>query len=171
VDVHVGRHILKTGLSGELGQGRTRILATHHVAVCLPETSYLVVLGDGTVLQAGSPQKLRMTENDPAASMLASPRTVIPSSEVAANGAGFQSNTSQHFDEQAKPQDAKVFVEVESREVGGVGWNVYKAYLESSGGIVFCIAAVALMCSSQGFSIGRVYRPSPSPAIGGNREC
>jgi ABC-type taurine transport system ATPase subunit len=104
VDVHVGRHILETALSGKLGQGRTRILATHHVALCLPETSYLVLLGDGTVLQAGSPQELRMAENDPAASMIANPQTVISRSDVAANRPGFQSNTGQRFDEQAKAQ-------------------------------------------------------------------
>jgi hypothetical protein len=71
-----------------------------------------------------------------------------------------------------KPKlNAKVFVEVESREMGGVGCNVCRAYLESSGGIAFCIAAVALMCASQGFSVGRVYPLSPSPTIGRSRRC
>ena len=40
VDSHVGRHILQEGLAGELGVGRTRILATHHVALCKPKSKF-----------------------------------------------------------------------------------------------------------------------------------
>lgn len=61
VDAHVGRHLFEEALTGELGQGRTRILVTHHVALCLPKTSYSVLLADGTVEQAGRTEELRKT--------------------------------------------------------------------------------------------------------------
>ena len=59
VDAHVGRHLFEEALTGELGKGRTRILVTHHVALCLPRTKYSVLLGDGTVLEAGATDELR----------------------------------------------------------------------------------------------------------------
>ena len=59
VDANVGRHLFEEALTGELGRGRTRILVTHHVALCLPRTKYSVLLGDGTVLEAGATDELR----------------------------------------------------------------------------------------------------------------
>lgn len=53
VDTHVGRHIFENALTGELAQGRTRILVTHHVSLALPRTKYTVLLGDGGVEQCG----------------------------------------------------------------------------------------------------------------------
>ncbi|KAJ9605182.1 hypothetical protein H2200_010572 [Cladophialophora chaetospira] len=59
VDAHVGRHLFEQALTGELGQGRTRILVTHHVALCLPRTSYSVLLANGTAEVAGRTDELR----------------------------------------------------------------------------------------------------------------
>ncbi|OAP61776.1 hypothetical protein AYL99_03979 [Fonsecaea erecta] len=59
VDAHVGRHLFEQALVGELGEGRTRILVTHHVALCLPKTNYSVLLSNGTVEQAGKTEELR----------------------------------------------------------------------------------------------------------------
>jgi ABC-type multidrug transport system fused ATPase/permease subunit len=61
VDANVGRHLFEKALTGELGQGRTRILVTHHVALCLPKTKYSVLLGNGTAIHAGSIEELRRT--------------------------------------------------------------------------------------------------------------
>lgn len=61
VDANVGRHLFEEALTGELGQGRTRILVTHHVALCLPKTKYSVLLGNGTAIHAGSIDELRST--------------------------------------------------------------------------------------------------------------
>ena len=48
VDTHVGKHILEKGLTGSICHGRTRILATHHTALCFPKASYIVELRDGS---------------------------------------------------------------------------------------------------------------------------
>lgn len=58
VDAHTGRHLFKHALTGELGQGRTRILVTHHSTLCIPRTDYSVVLdtvspGNGRIKYAG----------------------------------------------------------------------------------------------------------------------
>lgn len=59
VDANVGRHLYEKALTGALGKGRTRILVTHHVALCLPRTTYSVLLADGTVDTAGRTAELR----------------------------------------------------------------------------------------------------------------
>ena len=61
VDAHVGRHIFEQALTGELVKGRTRILVTHHVSLCLPRTKYEVRLGDGKVEHAGFVEQLKTT--------------------------------------------------------------------------------------------------------------
>ena len=55
VDANVGRHLLNHALTGRLVEGRTRILATHHIQLCLPKARYTVVLSNGTVDYAGLP--------------------------------------------------------------------------------------------------------------------
>ncbi|KAI5309048.1 hypothetical protein KEM55_004209, partial [Ascosphaera atra] len=59
LDAHTGRHLYEQALTGELGQGRTRILVTHHVALCIPRTDYSVQLVDGTTGHAGTIEELR----------------------------------------------------------------------------------------------------------------
>ena len=59
VDAHVGRHLYEEALTGELGRNRTRILVTHHVALCIPRTTYSVLLSNGTVEVAGKTEELR----------------------------------------------------------------------------------------------------------------
>lgn len=59
VDAHVGRQLYENALTGALCKGRTRILVTHHVALCLPKTKYLVLLEDGRALHSGTVEELR----------------------------------------------------------------------------------------------------------------
>ncbi|KAI5274557.1 bile acid-transporting ATPase [Aureobasidium subglaciale] len=47
LDTHVSAHVLGA-LNGPLGAGRTRILATHQLALCMPKASYAVCIADGT---------------------------------------------------------------------------------------------------------------------------
>lgn len=55
LDAHVANQIFGA-LTGELCKGRTRILVTHHVSLCLPAARYLVTLEHGTVSYAGEPE-------------------------------------------------------------------------------------------------------------------
>jgi ABC-type multidrug transport system fused ATPase/permease subunit len=62
LDAHVGKHIYDHALMGELAEGRTRILATHHVSLCLPRADYAVCLSaNGTLEHAGLVEELRQT--------------------------------------------------------------------------------------------------------------
>lgn len=50
VDVHTRAHLYRHALTGEIARGRTRILVTHHVDVCLSSAEYLVSVGNATAL-------------------------------------------------------------------------------------------------------------------------
>ncbi|KAL3421021.1 ABC bile acid [Phlyctema vagabunda] len=132
VDAHVGRHILEQGLIGELAQGRTRILATHHVGLVLPFATYRVFLGDGgTVIQSGLAREEEI---------LRAPRTTnnIMDSDVSKDGMESIVLTTDTTDPQSpEVSNTKKFVEDEKRERGRITWNTYKSYIDASGGLSF----------------------------------
>ena len=59
VDAQVGRQLFEDALIGELGIGRTRILVTHHLRLCLPRAKYLVILSEGTISHASLVEDLK----------------------------------------------------------------------------------------------------------------
>ena len=63
VDSHVGRHLLDHALAGELANERTCIVATHHIQMCLPRASFVVMLSSGTVDYAGEAEPLLQETN------------------------------------------------------------------------------------------------------------
>ncbi|KAI9931002.1 hypothetical protein MW887_010657 [Aspergillus wentii] len=63
LDTHTGRHVYEHGLTGEICKNRTRILVTHHVSLCMPQTDYSVLLENGGVKYAGTIEELRRTNS------------------------------------------------------------------------------------------------------------
>ncbi|KAJ2464620.1 hypothetical protein GGI02_004941, partial [Coemansia sp. RSA 2322] len=61
VDAHTAKHILTECLVSKtpLMLGRTRVLVTHHVSMCLPFAQYVVMLCEGEVSLKGHPQELQ----------------------------------------------------------------------------------------------------------------
>jgi ABC-type multidrug transport system fused ATPase/permease subunit len=58
----LGSHVAKEifdALTGEPGRGRTRILVTHQVSLCLPKTKYIVVVGNNSIKYAGAPDLMK----------------------------------------------------------------------------------------------------------------
>lgn len=53
VDAHTAQYIFTECFQGSLLKGRTFVLVTHHVALCLPAAEFLIFLENGTVAQAG----------------------------------------------------------------------------------------------------------------------
>ncbi|KAE9366466.1 putative ABC bile acid transporter [Stipitochalara longipes BDJ] len=161
VDAHVGRHIFEKGLTGELGQGRTRILVTHHVALCKSKTKYIVELGDGTVENCGLVEEL---EEDGTLQQIISHEESERQIEEDEDPTAVNSEESSDIDhtEALKKVDSKKpapkkFVEEESRERGRVKTRVYLDYLKSSGGIPFWGFALVFFTAQQCFITGRAW--------------
>jgi len=141
VDAHVGKHIFENGLTGDLMRGRTRILVTHHLKLCISEAVYAVFLSNGTVENAGTVASLqergildriiaRAEEGGEEAE-----EQMIEEDHGLRRTITRESATSRHADHApiAIPK-ALQFVQDEERERGAVKWTMYKAYLTSSGG-------------------------------------
>lgn len=61
VDMHTAHHIVDHCLQGSLMRGRTVILVTHHISLCLRVASYIVELSHGTVIRGGLIRDLKAT--------------------------------------------------------------------------------------------------------------
>ncbi|KAK0746383.1 P-loop containing nucleoside triphosphate hydrolase protein [Schizothecium vesticola] len=163
VDAHVGRHIFEKCLNGELAAGRTRILVTHHVALCEAKAKYLVELGDGKVLYAGPVADLR--EDGVLERIKIHEQT---HEEIEADEAVTAVNSDTNSEDGQSSLDGGVlkkvlslkptprkFVEEETREQGAVRKQVYATYLKDSGGYLFWVFVVCVFALVQGFSIAR----------------
>lgn len=161
VDAHVGRHIFTMCLTGALCRGRTRILVTHHVALCQSRTKFRVELGEGTVQHAGLIDEL---QDDGTLDLI---KTHGSEHEMSTDEAA----TSPCVDEPAGDENRESlvrvpsktprrFIEEEVRERGAVKTEVYKTYIESSGGYVAWAAAMLLWLAYQGGTLGMYPRLS-----------
>jgi ABC-type methionine transport system ATPase subunit len=156
VDAHVGRFIFEKGLTGELGVGRTRILVTHHIALCKSKTKYVVELGEGTVENAGLVQDLeeagtlqQIISHEETDQISQYEDTTAVNSEESSDGE--IGETLKKIDSKASP---KKFVEEETREQGRVKTAVYMDYLKSSGGWPFWSIALVLFVTMQVLTTG-----------------
>jgi ABC-type multidrug transport system fused ATPase/permease subunit len=170
LDAHTGRHVYEHALTGELGQGRTRVLVTHHVSLCLPKTDYSVLLENGCVKYAGTIDELRQEnhledilrevdaaghkENVEEADDLLNPEE-SNLQKVLSNTAPRRQSTAQ--DETApKPAAPKKFVEDEKREVGSISLSVYKSYLSMGGGLPIWLVTLLIYLTYTSMMVGRV---------------
>ena len=161
VDAHVGRQLFEDALTGELGTGRTRILVTHHVGLCLPKTKYTIQLGEGTVEHAGFIEELQRTgslakilsleERPDGEEQDDIEESVLKVEEDGANALSkvfsHRSTNSAKIDDggidtKGRGQPKK-FVEDEKREQGKIKLAVYKEYLKTSGGWLTWVVVAA----------------------------
>lgn len=162
VDAHVGRHIFEKCLNGELGVGRTRILVTHHVALCEPKTKYLVELADGSVSHAGLLSEL---EEDGTLEQIKSHEQTELEIQADEDATAVNSEDTSEADDEhdgaplakipSKAQQARKFVEEESREQGAIKKHVYATYLDASGGWVFWTCVTLFFLVVQALVLGR----------------
>ncbi len=164
VDANVGRHLYEKALTGELGQGRTRILVTHHVALTLPKTKYNVLLTNGEVEAAGSTDELQRSgklqsilaydieeqekEEEEAAredaltvddggglqKMLSNHSRSRKRSNLSTASPDLQRKRSHATIEETPKAAPKKFTEDEGRATGAIRWTVYSTYVRACGG-------------------------------------
>ncbi|KXG53717.1 ABC transporter, integral membrane type 1 [Penicillium griseofulvum] len=179
LDAHTGRHLFEKALTGELGQNRTRILVTHHVALCLPRTDYSVLLENGRVKYAGTIDDLRKSHHledilreEQAAEQadLVSERddgellndeettlqkvisnTSYQNTSTATTG---QTSTGSGAPTAQTPAPKK-FVEDEKRETGSVRLEVYFAFLNKGGSVFYWLMTLAVYLFYSTLLIGR----------------
>lgn len=154
LDAHTGRHLYEHAITGELCQGRTRILVTHHVSLSLPRTDYLVVLEDGEAKLAGLVEDLkpyisdilnREHKNDEAFGEASLEDDGFSKDDgedlqrILSKRSRGNSFTTNGNNDAIKREQPKKFIEEEERETGSIDLAVYKEYVKKSGGPFFML--------------------------------
>jgi ABC-type multidrug transport system fused ATPase/permease subunit len=161
LDAETGRHVYEHGLTGDLAQGRTRILVTHHVGLCLPRTDYCVLLENGYMTHAGTMEQLRVAQGltDFLQGLNAEMRDLIDR-EIARDASRRKRSS---LGPPPPPNDGHVpkqFTPDEHRATGSIPMKVYMAYMTKGNSWPFWVLAMLMYAAFMGLLVGRVSRPS-----------
>lgn len=178
LDAHTGRHVFEKALTGALGQNRTRILVTHHVALCLPRTDYSVLLENGRIKYAGTIDDLKEShhlEDILREEQAAEQADIVADGEdreflndeettlqkVISNTSHQKPSTAGNGIATAQTSTPKKFVEDEKRETGSVRLAVYLAFLNKGGSVVYWLVTLAVYLMFSSLLVGRVSAYNP----------
>ncbi|RUS32865.1 LOW QUALITY PROTEIN: hypothetical protein BC938DRAFT_473988, partial [Jimgerdemannia flammicorona] len=166
VDSHTARHIYEKCLMGPLMKGRTRILVTHHVRLCLSGANFVVkvdrgeivlqkkvseVLSDRLLLSVVLADGDNIDEDEFKAQQIgkgsSSHEPVVEDiiKNIIDNESG---ETSGHTQDAAAAEPAKVdkkahtLIQEEKREQGQVRMQIYGMYYKASGGLFFWLVVL-----------------------------
>jgi ABC-type multidrug transport system fused ATPase/permease subunit len=156
LDSHVSKEIFNA-FTGELGKGRTRILVTHQMSLCLPEAKYIVHIRDNTVGYAGNTDSIREGEGIITPEVYIGPKS---STEDKSNG--------DTHDEIPKIRPAaKITKTLNAR----TDLKVYKSYFTAAGGLGFTLIYLLGLATRQLLSalttllLGRINSTRPEEVI------
>ncbi|CAE6434528.1 unnamed protein product [Rhizoctonia solani] len=168
VDMHTARHLVDKCLAGPLMQGRTIILVTHHVRMCLDTASYLVELSNGRIIRQGTITELRgkeqlsailQTQLEDGTTEAEPEGTVPPSDALQINEAdvdpGDVANTSIGTEGATLQHDSNIgkLVDEEARAEGRVSLKTYWTYIKAAS-VWSWLASLVLLLAVRGITIG-----------------
>ncbi|KAJ7240591.1 multidrug resistance-associated ABC transporter [Mycena rebaudengoi] len=160
VDAHTAHHLYHSCLRGELMQGRTVILVSHHVQLCVPAASYVVALDNGRIsfqgtrdefqssgVMAGLVQSTTANEEEQTETAI----ETLPLAKKAAEDPNTTAVSSPTAAAEKSKSPPRKLVEEEKRAVGRVARDVWATYVKACGGVaywalfllIFVVAALA----------------------------
>lgn len=167
VDAQTARHIYKNVLQGPLMKGRTCILVTHAVSLCLPAAAFVVMLDDGQVAASGTPSELAASgtlssedlddtaaDDDedaaPQAGTSAFSRltATIEDDLDGANHDALVAKKAADADKAAELGNKKL-VQAETSSQGATSLRTYLLYFKSMGGLPFWLLALTALIGTQ----------------------
>lgn len=173
VDAQTARHIYVHVLQGPLMDGRTCILVTHAVNLCVPAAAFVVSLDAGRVVAAGTPAELvasgalalepgTPSEDDSSSTVVDKSVKIKDIVEDTLDGAEHDDLVAQkHHDQQeaakgVAPKDAagdKKLVQDEKAEQGAVGMGTYAVYCRALGNVPFWLLLVGFFIGTQALQV------------------
>ncbi|KAJ5113970.1 hypothetical protein N7456_002504 [Penicillium angulare] len=167
VDIHTARHLLDHAVTGQLTRGRTRVLVTHHTAICLSAIDYAVHLDNGRLSYAKTGDELRRegghqipilqpldTEFDHSISI---DTTQSPEATNVLHRMPSQPPSEVEDREDGAKKPARQLVKDERRANGAIKWKVYKGYFAHSVNIWFCAILLTVYLGYSGLMIVRAW--------------
>ena len=163
VDSHTAKHIFEHCIMGPLMLGRTCILVTHNIALCVPRSHHVVALLNGKISAQGSPDEvlasgalgdelLKSRPGSKGGSQTHSRNlsTIDLSGEAAKDNDGHIPEANGHAngapkvpESKAKSKDENANIRTETKATGSVNINVIKMYLVSMGPWHYWLLALA----------------------------
>ncbi|EEU35999.1 uncharacterized protein NECHADRAFT_49776 [Fusarium vanettenii 77-13-4] len=157
VDAHVGAWIFEKCLTGDICQGRTRILVTHHLGLVLPAASFVVELSGGIVTYSGPPKGSVCSIH----SCQSQSGEGLAETELVDHLEPVRPMSSARAADDQSPESSsptpKKFMQEETREKGTVKGSVYLTYVKSSGGVLLWAGCVGVYLAYQAGVIGRAW--------------
>ncbi|KAJ3306009.1 hypothetical protein HDV03_000546 [Kappamyces sp. JEL0829] len=136
VDAPTAKFLFENAICGPLMKGRTRILVTHAVALCLPKADLVIEMKRGRPQVVDTPRLLSLSNVD----AVLDTGAVRQKQESASNDLGAGSGTK--------------LIEAETRMTGNVKLHVYWQYCQAAGGLVFVFLLVLTFSSTQLLLLG-----------------
>ncbi|KAI8052837.1 P-loop containing nucleoside triphosphate hydrolase protein [Syncephalis plumigaleata] len=157
VDAHTAKHIVEHCLQGPLIQGRTRILVTHHVELCAPLASFMLVMERGRIVAQGAAMDIVDT-------VIRLDKDAAPSDDkIACDTAHdgiitttINNNGDGDSDSDDDDNDGRL-VEEETRQQGSVKLRVYHYYIQASGGYLWWLGIIGIIVVMQLVIASQVY--------------
>ncbi|CDH57434.1 abc bile acid [Lichtheimia corymbifera JMRC:FSU:9682] len=150
VDAHTAKHLYRNCLMGPLMKGRTRVLVTHHVKLCLGGSDYLVHVDAGRTDIAGAPTELR--QSGALASILDEDKEdeddVIEDEVEEVDPQPVATTT------ETNKKPPKALIEEEHRETGKIKMRLYSLYFKAGGSWLFWILVLFLVIGNRTLEIG-----------------
>ncbi|KAF8205439.1 multidrug resistance-associated ABC transporter [Mycena galopus ATCC 62051] len=153
VDAHTAHHLYHSCLRGELMQGRTVILVSHHVQLCTPGAAYVVTLDNGRVLFQGGREEFQSSGvmsglvQSTTAKEEEQTEVAIDQALPAAPG-GDESETQTPAPvaskKEKKTDGPRKLIEEETRAVGRVAKGVWLTYIKACGGVGYWTLFIAI---------------------------
>jgi ABC-type multidrug transport system fused ATPase/permease subunit len=142
VDAHTAKHLYHHCLKGAMMKGRTVIMVTHAVALCLPGAAFAIALNEGHVVGAGTPAEVRakgLFDDELAPSGVQTPHTTEEGHTKAEEEEPAMTvedltdevRASQQADMVAKREKKAKHANIETYGKGNVGFKAYKLYIYS----------------------------------------
>lgn len=153
VDAHTAFHLYNECLKGELMQGRTVVLVSHHVQLCAPGAKYIIALDNGRLQFEGSSEAflassimktlLQSTDNTPKTDEEEKEELIKAEEKVLAMPEKNGETSSETSSTVIAPTPAEVkkerkaprkLVEEEKRAIGRISRDIWETYIWACGG-------------------------------------
>ncbi|KAG2206947.1 hypothetical protein INT47_008416 [Mucor saturninus] len=152
VDAHTAKHLYEKCLLGPLMKGRTRILITHHVKLCLKGSAYIAHIEGGRANLYGTPNELR--ESGKLATIIESEEEIVHIEEDAEEEKAIEDTLPPAIETGIKDsKKPRALVEEETRATGMVKFRLYKLYIQMVGSPLFWFVMIVLVLGSRGLDI------------------
>lgn len=147
VDAHTSKHIYQKCFMGDLLKGRTVILVTHQVRLCISGAKFLIKIDHGDVLGCDSIENLR---NDGQLHQLLGSDLQSKESEEEETEAEDILEEEDEYDQNSSSLDANLdstteaakLIKEETSEKGQVKFKIYITYLAACGGWAFWLLLI-----------------------------